>query len=363
MPKDFTPWPCAGLSQYPLDHNWTDTFPNGNLPKYHYESIKSLVRSYFQTPAMAKTYAQLRNYAFQQGAYTNANTMDLDFFYHILVHDFAFFVGDKQAEIQSAFPIDNNKYKGLPYLKCSHFDLYHVEKAAFGLAELRSLTDDSSVHAYTSLFSPVHKDEIVFARALPIGLMPRSFAMPIVEPWDTVSPDYIDSILAVYQKQYIAFCDKFPGTSHRAFCKIAAYHIYELLQAQELRPILNEKLAKVQDILSARTYSFIFHHAKEMINLNDIPGAKDVTKETPQNPTLVTVPICSDKSVPQTLREAIVSRENKTLEITVFMKNAGETLVEGTIKPMIEKFKTIPSVRILDDNEMYRSLRHLSLQS
>jgi hypothetical protein len=361
MPKDFTPWPCAELSQYPLDSHWTDVFPASNLPKLHYENIKQMVRSLFQTPAMAKTYAQLRNYAFQQGAYSNANRMDLEFFYNILTHDYPFFVGDKQNEIQSSFSLNTKKYKGMPWLKCSHFDIYRVEQAAFGLAQLQSLTNDSKVNAYISLFGGPHKDDIIFARTLPIGIMPQSFAISVVEPWDTISPDYIDNILSTYQRQYIAFCDKFPNTSHKAFCKIAAYHIYELLQAYELRPILNQKLAHIPDIISARTYAFTFHHKKEMIRLPDIPEAKEVDKDSKDAPSLVTVPICKDKSVPQTLREAIISSENKTIEITVFMKTAGEEFIEKTFKPLIEKYKTIQSIHILDDNEMYRSLRHLSL--
>ncbi len=360
MPKDFTPWPCTGLSHYPLDSHWTDTFPSGNLSKLHYENIKQMVRSMFQTPATAQTYAQLRNYAFQQGAYSNANRMDLEFFYNMLTHDYPFFIGDKQNEIQSAFNLNTNKYKGMPWLKCSHFDIYRVEQAGFGLAQLQSLTNPGKVNAYISLFGGPHKDDIIFARVLPLGLLPQSFALSVVEPWDTVAPESIDNILSIYQKQYIAFCDKYPGTSHRAFCKIAAYHIYELLQAHELRPILNQKLAHLPDILSARTYSFIFHHKKDLIQLNSIPGAKEVTKDSPDDSSIVTVSICDDKTVPQTLREAIVSTDNKTIEITVFMKNAGEEFIEKVFKPLIEKVKTIQSVHVLDDNEMYRSLRHLS---
>ena len=359
--NDFMPWPCVELSRYPLDSHWTDTFPDENLSKYHYTHILNTTQSFFLTPAMADTYAQLRNYAFHQGAFSNANRMDKEFFYSILSHDLPFFIGDKGHEIQSAFQIDGNKYKGMGHLKASHYDIFRVERTALGLAELQSLTNPGKMNAFISFFNAPKKDDIVFARLMPIGLMPRAFAYSVVEPWDTVNPEYIDDIIAIFKKQYQAFCDKYPDTTTRAFCKIAGYHMYELIQAFELRPILNKQLSVVNDSLDAVTISYKFTDKSPMIKLRDIQGAKAVKSGQEEVPDLMTASICDDKSVPQTLREAILSKEGRTLEITMFMHDAGERFIKTAIEPLLEKRKYLKKLHSFDENEMYRALRHLSI--
>ena len=359
--RDFTPWPCLELSRYPLDKHWTDTFPQENLSKYHYTHILNAERSFFMSPSMAETYAQLRNYAFHQGAFSNANPMDLEFFYSMLSHDYPFFIGDKGNEIQTAFQMDTSKFRGLGHLKSSHYDLFRVERTALGLAELQSLTNPGKMNAFISFFNAPKKDDIIFARLMPIGILPRSFAYSVVEPWDTVDPEYADSIVSAWQKQYQAYCDKFPGTTARAFTKISAYHLYELIQAHELRPILNEKLSAVKDTLYSQTISYKFTDKKSMIKLQEIPGNRAVKGQNGNVPDLVTVAICQDKSIPQTLREAIVSKDGRTLEITMFMHDAAQSFIENTIKPLLENRKYIEDIHVFDDNEMYRALRHLSI--
>lgn len=358
--NEFTPWPCVELSRYPLDKHWTDTFPQENLSKYHYTHILNTTRSFFHTPAMADTYAQLRNYAFHQGTFSNANPMDLEFFYSILSHDLTFFLGDKDREIQSAFQLDGNKFRGMGHLKASHYDIYRVERTAFGLAELQSLTNPGKMNAFVSLFDAPKKDDVLFARLMPIGMLPRAFAYSVVEPWDTINPEFADDIVATYKKQYQAFCDKFPDTTTRAFCKIAGYHIYELIQAHELRQILNEKLKSVHDSLLPQTIRYKFTDKKPMIKLAEIPGSKPVKSNGAEVPDLYTASICTDKSIPQTLREAILSKEGRVLEITMFMRDASNNYIQTVIQPLIEKRNFIQETHELDNNEMYRSLRHLA---
>ena len=359
--NEFTPWPCVELSRYPLDKHWTDTFPDENLSKYHYTHILNTTRSFFLTPAMSDTYAQLRNYAFHQGAFSNANSMDLEFFYSILSHDLTFFIGDKDREIQSDFQLNDKKFRGMGHLKASHYDIYRVERAGFGLAELQSLTNPGKMNAFVSLFETPKKDDVLFARLMPIGIMPRAFAYSVVEPWDTVKPEYVDEIISMFKKQYQAFCDKFPDTSTRAFCKISAYHIYELIQAHELRQILNDKLKDVPDNLFAKTIRYNFTDKHPMIKLLDIPGVKPVKSNGETIPDLVTASICDNKTIPQTLREVIISKDGRSLEMTMFMHDSGQKYLQSVVQPLIEKRKYIQEIHELDDNEMYRSLRHLAL--
>jgi hypothetical protein len=359
--QDITPWPCSELSHYPLDKHWTDTFPMQKLSRFRYVHILNATRSFFLTNELAGTYAQFRNYAFQQGAVSNANPMDMEFFYSMLTHDYPFFIGHKQSEIQAAFKIDQQKYQGMELLKASHFDLYRVERGALGLAVLQSMTNPGIQNAFISFTNMPKPGDYIFARLMPVGLIPRSFAFSAVEPWDTVNPEYVDDLVATFRKQYSLFCEKFPDTSTRAFMKICAYHFYEAIQSHEILPVLNAKLSHLPDFVYAQTISYIFTDQSQIPKLTSIPGAKPVDGEDKEQAKLVTVPICSDRKVPETLREAIISRDHRTIEVTMFMHDAAERFVQETLEPCFKKAKTIRKVRLHDGNEVYRSLRHLSL--
>ena len=98
-----------------------------------------------------------------------------------------------------------------------------------------------------------------------------------------------------------------------------------------------------------------------MPKLADIPGANPVMDGGKPMTTLATAEICSKKSVDQILREAIISVEDKTIEVTLFMHDAGDKFISEVIEPAFKEFKTTQKTHILDDNEIYRSLRHLSI--
>lgn len=362
MTTEFLPWPCCTLAHYPLDENWTDTFPPENLSRYHYVHIKNVAHTFFLTPSMAETYAQLRDYAFQQGAFSNANPMDMEFFHSFLVHDYPFFLGHKKNEIHSAFNLSDNKYQGLGHLKASHFDLWRVENAGLGFAQLQSLTNPGKVNAFVSLTEMPKKGDVIFARLMPVGILPRAFGYSVVEPWDTVLPKYVDEILSVFRRQLEAFQAKHPSATARSFMKIAGYHFYELVQSKELMPILNDKLMHLPDRVYGQTVTYIFPDTKSLPKYSDIPGAKQLKDEDGTLLNLATVFISEDKSVPQSLREAIISRENRSLEVTVFMKESGAAFLEQKLEPLFGKAKVIRKVHVLDDNELYRALRHLSIQ-
>lgn len=361
MTGDFIPWPCNDLTQYPLDEHWTDTFPQIHLPRWRYEYIQSATRRMFQQPEMNSTYAFFRNYAFQQGNLSNANMLDMEFFYNVLSHDYPFFLGHKRTEIQADVNFSDKKYEGLGVFRASHFDLYRVEQSAPGFATLQSMTNPGNTRAFVPVTERPHKGDYIFARLMPIGIVRRMMAPSVLEPWDTVDPRHVDAILAVFRRQYEAFCNKFPETSTRAFMKICAYHFYELIQAHELIPILNDRLGAVSDFVHAQTVSYTFTDVSKMPRLASIPGAKLVKEDGKEIATLATVPICTEKCIPETLREAIVSRDNRTLEVTMFMHDAGEKFLREVFEPLFKKAKIIQKIHVLDDNETYRSLRHLSI--
>ena len=353
MARDFTPWPCAELSQYPLADDWTDTFPMKKLSRLRYEHIKNAMRTLFMTGDFVRYNSLFRNYAFQQGEFTNANTMDLEFFYSMLSHDYPFFLGDKKIEIHTAFKLDPKKYQGMEFLRASHFDLFRVERATLGYCVLQSLTNPGIQPAFVSLRERPSAGDVIFARLMPVGLLPRFLGTSVVEPWDTVNPEHVESILEIYRRQYQAFCERYPDTSARAFMKIAGYHFYEAIQARELIPLLNNRIAP--DHVQARTVTYRFAHRRDVPEVAAIPGAKPV----PDAPGLATAPLCDLPM--QTLPEAILSWDGLTLEVTMFMHDAGEKFLHEALEPCFAGEKPVRSDQLHDDNETYRSLRHLSL--
>ncbi len=352
----FTPWPCTELANYPLDTAWTDEMPSTHMTMLQYERHVGTLAALFHSPSLAQTYAQLKNYCFCQGALNNANEIDREFFDAILGNDLCFFKGHLGQEIQSAFPLERKNYPGIDVLRASHYDLFRViNSPILGFAKLQSLTSDRVVTAYTSLDMTPQRDEIVFGRLMPIGFLPRAISWRIVEPFDTVSKKHENAVLSDFQSQYDAFCNKFPGTTKAAFLKIAAYHIYESIQARELCDLLNATLVAFGERISARNFKMTFQNAQDVIDVKNIPNAKVITDQ------FVTVPLLDNKLVQDTLREAIVSVEDNVLEVTVFVKHAADKFMSEVIEPMIGERSVVRQTVELDENATYRSLRHIKV--
>ncbi len=359
--SEFTPWPCLELKQYPLSSDWTDSFPMKRLSRYRYIHVINATRTFFQEKEMLETYAQFRQYSFVQGNVSNANAMDFEFFYSMLSHDYPFFLGHKQTEIQASFKIDSEKLQGMDILKSSHFDLYRVEQARAGFARLQSLTNPGILTGFVSLTERPKAGDVIFGRLMPVGLIPRALAFSFVEPWDTVDPSHVEGILETFRRQYEAFKEKFPETTTRAFMKICGYHFYEAIQARELIPFLNEKLKHLKDEVEVKTVSYIFTDPGLMPKLAEIEGMNVINDGKKGTTWLGTIGVCEDRHVPETLREAIVTKEDRTIEVTLFMRDAGRNFLQEVFEPKFKKAKTIRKEHVHDENETYRSLRHLSL--
>lgn len=359
----FNPWPCADFSSYPLAANWSTTFPKHRISQLNYDRGVGVIRTLFMSPPLTDVIAKLRQYCFQQGVQTNANRMDLEFFYNILSHDMPFFLGHKQVEILQAFPEEAKLSSCLNLVKASHFDFYRVIKRwPFGFARLESLTSGKLVTTFSAFDDPTECGDCIFGRVLPVGFLPGPFAHSLIEPWDTVDADIFDDVMAIFDKQYSSFCTRFPECTKAAFLKIAAYHVYEMIQGHELVPILNKKLANIEDQIYARTLTLHFKNQEDLPKLTDIEGATYVLDCDGENiESLATASISSADHIPKTLREAIISIEGKNLEITLFMENAGNSFYKAHIAPMVAKFNLEETTTVLDINETYRSLRHLSI--
>lgn len=357
----FTPWPCTRLSVYPLPDDWNDLFPQTKLSKLRYEGLKSVVQSFMMSPQMSSVYANFRDYAWQQGAYTNANRIDQEFFRHILVHDFPFFLGHKKREICADFKIDEKKYPGLPLLRPSYFDLYRVLRTGLGFTELEALLHPGRYQTFFSPFDAPKTNDVVFARLLPVGFIPRTLAYTVVEPWDAIDEPYVEPILSQIRQQFDAFREKFPQTTERAFMKIAGYHVYELIQSFPLRDKLNKKLSKFNDEAIGVTVTLAFKKSSHVPAPADCPHAAPVLDNGVPLPDLATAPLRDDGSLPETLREAIISREKNTLEITTFMRDAGQSYLSELIAALPKLAVFTQTEKILDANEFYRALRHVYL--
>jgi len=359
MAAPFTPWPCTDLSSFPIEETWEDSFPSTHMTMLQYERHIGTLRSLFDSPSLAQTKAQLKDYCFCQGAFNNANALDVEFYHSVLSHDFPFFKGHLGVEIQSCFPIERKDYPGIGVLKASHFDFYEVKGVPFlGFARLSSLTRDLSVIAFTSLDMPPQAGDIVFGRLIPIGFLPRALSWRIVEPFDTISPKHQTSVLSTFQSQYDAFCQKFPKTSKAAFLKIAAYHVYESIQALELSEVINMSLSAFGERLEAQTFKAVFEDPSQIPDITQIPGAVVITDDK----RLVTVTITQNEIVKENLRDALVSRDDTTLEVTTFLKNAGSKFINEVIEPMLGQSSVVRQTIEIDANMTYRSLRHLSFK-
>ena len=357
MAAPFTPWPCTELSSYPIDADWNDEFPTTHMTMLQYERHIGTLRFLFDSPSLKQTRAQLKDYCFCQGMLTNANALDIEFFHSVLSHDFPFFKGHLNVEIQNCFPVERKDYPGIGVLKASHFDFWTVESTPIlGFARLSSMTRDMELVAYTSLDATPQRGDIIFGRLIPIGFLPRAMSWRIVEPFDTVSPKHQTKVLSTFQSQYDAFCQKFPNTSKAAFLKIAAYHIYESIQSLELTDIINGSLSAFGERLYARTFRFTFDDPAQMPDIATLPGALVVTDDK----KLVTVPLTDNGLINETLRDAIVSHEGATLEVTTFIQHASDKFMRDAFEPLLDGISVIRQDVELDDNSMYRALRHLS---
>lgn len=357
-----SPWPCIQMAQYPVADDWDDAFPLERLSGFQYDHIKNAVHALFLSPALAKTYAQLRDFAFQQGAFSNANRIDLEFFHNILTHDYPFITGNKQIEIRAAFQIDSKKARGMGHLRASHFGLYRVGVSGMGFAELHSLLDDGIWRAFFGLGECPATGSVVFCRLMPVGFVPRSLAYSVVEPWETVVPDHVDHVVAMFRRQFDLFRTRFPKATVKAFLKASAYPLYEYIESCELRAVLQKQLDTVDDELHATTTTLIFPDVSQMPKIDALPLASPVKDLQGVVQNLATAPIFQDDALPETLREAILSREKRALEITTFARQAGAKYVEECIQSLPKRTKIIQKIRILDENEMYRALRHLFLR-
>lgn len=363
----FTPWPCSQLAQYPLADDWNDYFPIERLSRMRYVCTTQAVHSLFLTPPLAAAYADLRNFAWQQGELTNANAIDKEFFFNMLTHDYAFFMGRQGREIASSFNLDPKKYPGLGHLRASHFDLYQVKRSNLGFAELKSVLHDGLLHAFFSVSQYPRDGEYVFARVLPVGVMPRQLAYTVVEPWDTVAPDAAPTVVQTCRDQFDHYREKFPQADERAFCKVSAYAIYELIQSYELIASLNDKLRRIfgddDESVCAVTTRFVYEKSSHVPAINALPDSEFVLENGKKCFDLAVAFIAEDAKIPQTLREAIITREENSIEVTTFLKKSGEKYIQSCLGVLPHADRMTVQTDYLDVNTTYRALRHLYLDS
>lgn len=361
--QEFTPWPCSRLAKYPLREGWNDYFPSSRLSRVNYVCLTQAIQSLFLMPSFESTYSEMRDYAWQQGGLTNANAIDKEFFFNMLTHDYPFLIGHKGVELGTSFSLDSKKYEGMDHLRASHFDLYRVVRSNLGVAELQSLLHEGQLYGYFSLTDYPRDGEYVLARILPVGMMPRRFAYTVVEPWDTIDPRFAEDVVRICKQQYLYFKDKYPQSDARAFMKVAAYFVYELIQSYELVEKLNGDLHRIGGMegeeVCAVTTRFTYPKASQMMRIDELPGAKFVVEGGETNFNLATAPISADLSIPETLREAILSRESNSIEVTTFLKSSGERYIESCMAVLPHRDKMVRHTQYLDNNVTYRALRHL----
>ena len=96
-----------------------------------------------------------------------------------------------------------------------------------------------------------------------------------------------------------------------------------------------------------------------MAILNEGAPAEFVTENGKKCFDLATAPIVDDDRIPQTLREAIISREGHSIEVTTFLRKFGEQYVQSCLDALPHRDRMTQHTDYLDANTTYRALRHL----
>lgn len=350
-------WPVSQLKNYPLDKHWTPDWPKKRASYVGYQKTMGSVRALAIQPEYEEMVGMLRNYCFQQGEEnSNASSDDREMFEDILANDFLFFVGDQDRELVQDFPLDPKAYDTFPHMKSSHFDFYRVERRGwFGAARLHSLTKDVTFNVKVPMINGPVAGEVIFGRVMSIG-----FSLRLTQCWIVVPSDIIDNVLRKFDEEFEAMKKKFSQLTKPAFLKIAAYHVYEYISGCMMIQRFEKGMPNGIDFSPTIT-DYVFRSPSAIPVLDKIPDARSLEDDEPNSQhNIVTLCISDKKSIDKTLREAIISREGKKLEIISFIEPK-----DFDFREKIEKMfgcpmsQVIRNQRKLDVNETYRSLRHL----
>ncbi|MFA5625737.1 MAG: hypothetical protein WC966_11900 [Bradymonadales bacterium] len=348
-PNNSPLWPCSQLKRYILDKHWQALWPKSRIYHSGYQKTVSSIKALFYDPAYESIYDNFQDYCFQQGTQHNANALDKMFFDSVLVHDLIFWLGDKDREIRTDFPLDPKVYDCFGHMKASHFDLFKVlKRGLLGAVLLESVITKKRFKAWAGFIRPPKPNTVIMARLLPLN-----FQTQLLRPWLELAPEILDDVLEEFYAELAHMQLKFPQCSAEALLKIAGYHLYEAIVSRQRIAQIQKLLSKEPDIhFKPQVYTYSFPNPAQMPKLDTLPNIKMIDKE------LGILPLYHHNALHKTLREAIISRQDKTLEFIAFLDEPMQSFITQ-FEALISKSKYIKHVRSLNHHEIYRSIRHI----
>lgn len=342
-------WPCLELKRFVLHKNWTAEFPKSRIFRTGYQKTCDSLRALFFDKAYDKIYDGFQDYCFQQGEYHNANSLDKAFFESVLYNDLIFWLGDKDREVRQDFPLDPKVYDCFGHMSASHFDVFTVRRRSpLGAVELESKTTGQCYKAWAGFIRPPQAQSVILAR-----LMPLNFQTHVLKPWLTIPSDIVEDVMEEFIAELAAMKLRFEQCSAQSLLKIGAYHLYEAVAARIRIGEIQKICAQRQEItFNPRLFTYIFPNPAQIPKLSGILALDVIDSD------LATCELLQDNALHKTLREAIVSRHERSIEIVGFLEQALDKFV-CDFESQISKTKFIKKVRHLNIHETYRSIRHI----
>ena len=339
------PWPSRRFKRWPLKEGWTPSTPEKRVGPVGYQKVVGSVQHLFTDATQAQVLTGLQDYCFQQGEVSNTNGRDRAWFIDILTHDLAFFEGDRERRIIEDMPLDPKVYDALPQMEASIIDLYRVDARGIlgGLKVTSLLRGGVKLSGGGGLLKAPSKGSFVLGRFVQIGR-----GLMLDEPFLVIEDD-----LAATLVEYEATRQLHPTLTRDSLLKVAGYHLYEeavsRLVAQQIELPEGHHLDPL-------VIEWVVQQPRHLPDLSVIEGAKRVEADEAGRETMVTVALSPHGLVHRTLREAVISIDDRTLSLIAFIDRDREALIErlrSTLPKAVRERREPLSPRAI-----YRSLRH-----
>lgn len=344
-------WPARRLKRWPIAVDWEPDVVKKRIGPIGYQKVVGTVRALYSDDALSPVLAGFQDYCFQQGAASNANPRDRAFFYDILTHDLTFFEGDQGRPIVEDLPIDPKIYDALPQMKGSYLDLYRVtHRSMLGGLMMSSLLTGEEVKAGTRMFKGPQVDDHVLGRLVKIGR-----GLFLDEPHLTVSEAVARGARAAALEEHKVIGARRPGLSLRGLLKVGGYHLYEETVGRSLIEELEQQLPS--DLpFEPQVVRHRLRKARDLPALEALAGAKVVDTSPGGKPSIIMYDAFPDLPLPATLKEVMVSIEDREVLTVSFLGAAGAEKVRSISDAM--PATAIADIELLSVLSVYRSLRH-----
>lgn len=345
-------WPSRRMKQWPLEPDWVPEVPQKRIAMHGYQKVVGAVQAMFTDAALGETLVGLQDYCFQQGGVSNANPRDRAFFFDVLTHDLVFFRGDKGRPLIEDLPLDPKIYDALPHMRASFFDLYRVESRGIaGGAQVMSLLRGVRLKVGVRPLRGPRKGEVFLGRSVQIG---RSAF--IDDPILSVRDEWVEAIQGRFEEELEVTAVKHPQLTPHSLLKVAGYHLYEQIAAlaliDELEGLIGNTLGLRPMIVRYRP-----RRSRELPDLGKLDGARIAERDVAGRPSTVLVDLAPEAVVHRSVREAMISVEEREVIVVAFIEQGAEALC-ARVEALMPRGVEARRERMTLDG-VYRALRHV----